>query len=154
MGKQKKRMCITQSWKNYAINYCTIQGVHLIWKQKIWLAICKFLWSLTNQNVWFVSSFWTELTLFCTVLKKTALLLTNQNGEINLYNTIVCNLYWGVLLVKMVQYPSPLTKKNGSNITPSQKFRKRYEILAKYHHFIFMWYTTTAWQTYSKTLLN
>ena len=50
--------------------------------QKIWLAICEFRWSLTNQNAWFVISFRTELTLFCTVEKKTALLLTNQNGEI------------------------------------------------------------------------
>ena len=80
---QKKRMRITQSGKNYAIN-CAIQGVRLIWKQKIWLAMCEFLWSLTNPNAWFVTSFCTELTLFCTVVKKkkTALLLTNQNGEI------------------------------------------------------------------------
>ena len=73
---QKKRMRITQSGKNYAIN-CAIQGMRLIWKQKIWSAICEFLWSLTNQNAWFVTSFCTELTLFCTVFKKTALLLTN-----------------------------------------------------------------------------
>ena len=58
------------------------RGRVLIWKQKIWLAICEFLWSLTNQNTWFVSSFYTELTLFCNLKKKTALLLTNQNGEI------------------------------------------------------------------------
>ena len=81
MVKQKKHTCITQSENNYTIN-CAIQGVRLIWKQKIWFAICEFLWSLTNQNAWFVSSFCTELTLFCTVLKKTALLLTNQNEEI------------------------------------------------------------------------
>ena len=81
MVEQKERTRITQSGKNRAIN-CSIQGVRLIWKQKIWLAICEFLWSLTNQNAWFVSSFCTELALFCTVLKKTALLLTNQNGEI------------------------------------------------------------------------
>ena len=80
MVKQKKPTCITQSGKNYAIN-CAIQGVHLIWKQKIWLAICEFLWSLNNQNAWFVTSFYTELTLFCTVKKKTALPLTNQNGK-------------------------------------------------------------------------
>ena len=54
-----------QSRKN-----CAIQGVRLIWKQKIWLAICDFLWSLTNQNACFVTSFSTELTLFCTVWKK------------------------------------------------------------------------------------
>ena len=35
--------------ENYAIN-CAIQGVRLIWKQKIWLAICKFLWSLINHG--------------------------------------------------------------------------------------------------------
>ena len=81
MVKKKKRTCFTLSGKNYAIN-CAIQGVRLIWKQKIWLAICKFLWSLTNQNAWFVSSFCTEITIFCTVFEKTALLLTNQNGEI------------------------------------------------------------------------
>ena len=34
------------------------------------MAISEFLWSLTNQNAWFVSSFCTELTLFCTVFKK------------------------------------------------------------------------------------
>ena len=78
---RRKRTRITQSGKNCAIN-CAIQGVRLIWKQKIWLAICEFLWSLTNQNAWFVSSFCTELTLFCTVFKKkTALLLTNQGSD-------------------------------------------------------------------------
>ena len=78
MVKQKKRLRITQSEKNYAIN-CAIQGVRLIWKQKIWLAICVSL-IIANQNAWFVTSFCTELTLFFTVLKKTALLLTNQIG--------------------------------------------------------------------------
>ena len=80
MVKQKKRTRITQSGKNCAIN-CAIQGVRLIWEQKIWLAICEFLWSLTNQNAWFVTSFCTQLTPFCNVFKKTALLLTNQSGE-------------------------------------------------------------------------
>ena len=80
MVKQKELTRITQSGKNCAIK-CAIQGVRLIWKQKIWLAICEFLWSLTNQNAWFVTSFNNELTLFCTVKKKT-LLLTNQNGDI------------------------------------------------------------------------
>ena len=62
MVKQKKRTRIMQSGKNCAIN-CTIQGVCFIWKQSIWLAICEFLWSLTNQNAWFATSFCTELTL-------------------------------------------------------------------------------------------
>ena len=78
MVKQKKRTCITQSGKNYAIN-CAIQGVHFNWKQKIRLAICKFLWSLTNQNAWFVSSFCTELTLFCTVFEKNCTALNQSN---------------------------------------------------------------------------
>ena len=77
MVKQKKRTRITQSGKNGAI-----QGPRLIWKQKIWLAICEFLWSLTNQNAWFVTSFCSELTIFCTVLKKECTALNNQNGEI------------------------------------------------------------------------
>ena len=68
MFKEKEHPRITQSGKNCAINY-TIQGVHLIWKQKIWLAICEFLWSLTNKNAWFVTSF-----LYCFQKKKTALL--------------------------------------------------------------------------------
>ena len=32
--------------------------------------ICKFFWSLTNENAWFVSSFCSELTVFCTVFEK------------------------------------------------------------------------------------
>ena len=38
MVEQKERTRITQSGKNFAI-----QGVLLIWKQKIWLVICEFL---------------------------------------------------------------------------------------------------------------
>ena len=83
MVKQNKRTCITQSGKNYAIN-CAIQGVRLIWKQNIWLAVCKFLWSLTNQNACFVSSFCTELTLFCTVFQKNCTAL-NQSEWRNFF---------------------------------------------------------------------
>ena len=84
MVKQKRRKYTTQSEKNYAIN-CAIQGVRLIWKLKIWLAICKFLWSLTNQNAWFVSSFCIELTLFCTVLKKNCTALNQSEWRNFLY---------------------------------------------------------------------
>ena len=87
MVKQKKRTCVTQSGKNYPIN-CAIQGVRLIRKQKIWLAICKFLWSLTNQNAWFVSSFCTELTLFCTVFEKNCTAL-NQSKWRNFFMYII-----------------------------------------------------------------
>ena len=69
MVEQKDRTRIAQSGKNCAIN-CATQGLRFIWKQKIWLAIYEFLWLLTNQNAWFVSSFCTELTLFCTVFEK------------------------------------------------------------------------------------
>ena len=75
--EQKKRTRITQSGKN-----CAIQGVRLIWKQKIWLAICEFLWSLNNQSAWFLSSFCTELTLFCTVLKKNCSALNQSEWRI------------------------------------------------------------------------
>ena len=36
---------------------CAIQGERLIWKQKIWLAICELLCSLTNQNACFITFF-------------------------------------------------------------------------------------------------
>ena len=65
--------------KTYAINFA-IQGIGLIWKQKVWLAICEFLWSLTNQNTWFVTSFCPELTLFCTVFKTNCTTLNSQDG--------------------------------------------------------------------------
>jgi len=42
MVDEKERTRITQSGKNCTMN-CAIQGVHLIWKQKIWLTICEFL---------------------------------------------------------------------------------------------------------------
>ena len=87
MVKQKKLMCITQSGKNYAINRA-IQGVRLIWKQKLWSAICKFLWSLTNQNAWFVSSFCTELTLFCTLFERNCTAL-NQSKWRNFFMYII-----------------------------------------------------------------
>ena len=83
MVNQKKRTCITQSRKN-----CAIQGVCLICKQKIWLAICKFLWSLTNQNAWFVSSFCTELTLSSTVFEKNCTAL-NQSKWGNFFMYII-----------------------------------------------------------------
>ena len=54
MVKQKKHACIRQSGKKYAISW----------------------------NAWFVTSFCTDLTLLHCLKKKTALLLTNQNGEI------------------------------------------------------------------------
>ena len=48
MVKQKKRTRITQSGKNYAINWA-IQGARLIWKQKIWLAISESFFNLLKD---------------------------------------------------------------------------------------------------------
>ena len=44
-------------------------------KAHIWLAICEFLWLLTNQNFWFV-------TFFALNYLKTAFIITNQNWVI------------------------------------------------------------------------
>ena len=77
-----------QSGKNCAINIIAIQGVRLIWKQKIWLAICEFLWSLTNHNAWFVSSFSTELLNSSALFKKNCTAL-NQSEWRNFFMYII-----------------------------------------------------------------
>ena len=76
MVEQEERTRITESGKN-----CAIQGVRLIWKQNIWLVICEFLWSLTNQNAWFLSSFCTELTLLHFFSKKKCTVLNQSEWE-------------------------------------------------------------------------
>ena len=43
MVEQRERTRITQSGKNCAMNCAMIQSVRLIWKQKIWLAVCEFV---------------------------------------------------------------------------------------------------------------
>ena len=78
MVKRKKRTRITRSGKNCVIN-CAIQGVRLIWKQKIWLAICEFLWSLTNQNAWFVTSFCTCQSFLISTLCTNFVFLHSKN---------------------------------------------------------------------------
>ena len=60
---------------------CAIQGARLIWKQKIWLAICKLLCSLTNQNACFITLFWIQLPLFCTVLRKNCTVLSQSESS-------------------------------------------------------------------------
>ena len=91
-----------QSGKNCAID-CAIQGVRMIWKQKIWLAVCEFLLSLTNQNAWFVSSFCIELTLFCTVLKKKNCTALNQSEWRNFFMYII-----RLEILKLVQFLFPV----------------------------------------------
>ena len=55
--------------KNYAIN-CAIQGVRLIWKQKIWLAICEFLWSFDLSECLVCYLFSALFKKNCTVLNQ------------------------------------------------------------------------------------
>ena len=118
MVKQKKRTCIKQSRKN-----CAIQGVCLISKQKTWLTICKFLWSLTNQNAWFVSSFCTELTLFCTVFEKNYTAL-NQSKWRNFFMYIIkvenVLLLFHCWVIRKQSFLS-LASFPGSFISPPQK---------------------------------
>ena len=47
MLKQKKHTRIKQSGKN-----CAIQGVHLIWKQKIWLVLTTKPYCLVANQKW------------------------------------------------------------------------------------------------------
>ena len=63
MVEQKERTCIMQSGKNCAMD-CAIQGVRLIWKQKIWLAICEFLFRDFPVNQFNLSAL---ISSFCTV---------------------------------------------------------------------------------------
>ena len=89
MVEQKERTRIMQSGKNY-----TIEGVHLIWKQKIWLAICEFLFCdfpVNQFNFKFLhstSSFVIQFQLFALnfnflhCLGLIDMLSANQHGEI------------------------------------------------------------------------
>ena len=64
MVEQKELTRITQSRKNCTMN-CAIQGVRLIWKQKIWLAICEFLFRDFPVNQ-FNFKFLHSISTFCT----------------------------------------------------------------------------------------
>ena len=97
MVAQKERRRITQSGKNRAMN-CAIQGLHLIWKQKIWLAISEFLFRDFPVNQ-FKFKFLHLISTFCTnfvflhsknfkflhCLGLIDMLSANQNGEIFSY---------------------------------------------------------------------
>ena len=83
MVEQKERTRITQSGKNWAIN-CAIQGVCLIWKQKIWLAICEFLFREFPVNQ-FNFKFLHSISTFCAQfgrLRLIDMLSANHQGEI------------------------------------------------------------------------
>ena len=67
---------------------CAIQGACLIWKQKIWLAICELLCSLTNQNVCFITFFCIQFPLFCTVLRKNCT-VPSQSESSNFFMYII-----------------------------------------------------------------
>ena len=94
MVEQRERTRITQSGKNCAMN-CAFQGVHLISKQKIWLAICEFLFCdfpVNQFNFKFLHSISTLCTNFIFLHSKNFkflhclglidLLSGNQHGEI------------------------------------------------------------------------
>ena len=61
--------------------YCAIQSARLVWKQKIWLAICELFCSLTNQNACFITFFCIQLPLFCTVLRKNCTVLSQSESS-------------------------------------------------------------------------
>ena len=70
--KTKKKLCHNRA----------IQGARLIWKQKILLAICELLCSLTNQNgcvIYYL--FCIQLPLFCTVLRKNCTVLSQSESS-------------------------------------------------------------------------
>ena len=74
---------------------CAIQGARLIWKQKIWLAICELLCSSTNQNVCFITFFCIQLPLFCTALRKNCTFLSqSESSDFFMYiiSTIIYHL--------------------------------------------------------------
>ena len=90
MVEQKEHMRITQSRKN-----CVTQGVRLIWKQKIWLTICEFLFRdfpINQFNFKFLHSISTFCTNFACLhsinfkflhcLGLIDMLSANQHGEI------------------------------------------------------------------------
>ena len=79
---------ITQSRKKLRHN-CAIQGARLIWKQKIWLAICELLCSLTNQKACFITFFALNyLFSALAVLRKNCTAL-NQSESSNFFMYII-----------------------------------------------------------------
>ena len=79
-AKPQMILITTQSRKKLSHN-CAILGACLIWKQKIWLAICELLCSLTNQNACFITFFCIQLPLFCTVLRKNCTVLSQSESS-------------------------------------------------------------------------
>ena len=81
MVEQKERTRITQSGKNCAMN-CAIQGVHLIWKQKIWLAVYEFLFRDFPVNQFNFVFLHSKNFKFLHCLGLIDILSANQHGEI------------------------------------------------------------------------
>ena len=60
---------------------------------RIWLALSEFLCLLANQNVTFVTLFYTKLPFFCTVLPKNCIPLSqSQSRNFFMYNIIKSGL--------------------------------------------------------------
>ena len=78
MIEQKERTRITQSGKN-CVMYCAIQGVHLIWRQKIRFAISEFLFRDFPVNQ-FNFKFLHSISTFCTQFQVFALFGINWHA--------------------------------------------------------------------------
>ena len=122
---------------------CAIQGVRLIWKQKIWLAICEFLFRdfpVNQFNFKFLSSISTFCTNFVFLHSKNFkflhcsglidMLSANQQGEIFSY-----------ILLAQIQFFSSMTRTNHGQIlfcvllqsfTPSFWFSELFSKLRKW----------------------
>ena len=79
-------------------------------KARIWLAICEFLWLLTNQNVWFVILLYTELTPFCTELPENCIYL-NQSEMSNFFMYIINDVI-GCMRKRNVFFPRKFSLRN------------------------------------------
>ena len=102
MVEQKERMRITQSGKNCAMN-CAIQGVHLIWKQKIWLAICEFLFCDFPANQ-FNFKFCHSISTFCSQFQLSALFGIN-------WHALSQSAWWNFCMYIIIEVMTELTKK-------------------------------------------
>ena len=99
--------------ENCAMN-CAIQGVRLIWKQKIWLAICEFLFRDFPVNQ-FNFKFLHSILTFCTNF----VFLHSKNFKflhcLELIDMLSANQYWEIfsciLLLKL-----PMKQENSRKI--------------------------------------
>ena len=86
-------------------------GWRLIWKQKIWLAICEFLWSLTNQNAWFVTSFCTCQSFLISTLCTNFVFLHSKNFKflhcLGLIDMLSANQHGEIFVMYIIRSETP-----------------------------------------------